>query len=80
MVTKKTFEAIAEALRPRCCVCGRNVRELSGGTIGCAVHGIRETEAPSHAQVVEGVADVFASTNPRFDRARFYRACGVEVK
>jgi hypothetical protein len=80
MTTKKTFEAIAEALRPRCATCGRFVRELSGNTIGCAVHGIVEIDAPSHAQIVEGIADVFAADNPRFDRARFYRACGVEGK
>jgi hypothetical protein len=26
---------------------------------------------------VRVIADVFAADNPRFDRARFYRACGV---
>jgi len=28
---------------------------------------------------VVAVADVLSASSPRFDRARFYRACGVEV-
>lgn len=27
---------------------------------------------------VHGIADVLAADNPRFDRARFYRACGLQ--
>ena len=29
-------------------------------------------------QIVHGVADVFAEDNPRFNRAKFYEACGME--
>lgn len=28
-------------------------------------------------EIAEGLADVFADDNPRFDRARFLTACGI---
>jgi hypothetical protein len=35
--------------------------------------------APSmHGMVAESMADALAADNPRFDRERFLKACGVE--
>ena len=30
------------------------------------------------ASIIERIADVMAQDNPRFDRARFLKACGME--
>ena len=66
MATKKTFEAIAARLFHE-----------ARPWVGNATY---ETEWRQYERDVCAIADVLASTNPRFDRARFYRACGVEVK
>jgi len=34
---------------------------------------------PAVKSIAEGLAEVFAAENPRFDRTRFLRACGVEI-
>lgn len=33
---------------------------------------------PQHERLASNFADALAHTNPRFDRARFLKACGVE--
>lgn len=43
----------------------------------------RENDAPGYAEknrgVVYAIAAALASENPRFDRARFLKACGLEI-
>jgi len=36
------------------------------------------TSASTHYQIATACANYLASQNPRFDRARFLKACGVE--
>ena len=56
--------------------------EMYAGEIALARHGI--TNHPDvwlkvH-DLIRSTADIFAQDNPRFDRARFYLACGLEDK
>jgi hypothetical protein len=50
----------------------RAVRETTKGPTGFSV-GETDREAFAHS-----LADMCAAQNPRFDRARFLKACGVE--
>ena len=45
--------------------------ELIAGTIA------RLPAGPAHREVARLFADALAGTNPRFDHAKFLRACGV---
>ena len=47
--------------------------ELIAEVIGKAWHGSADTRA----DIANAFADELESTNPRFDRARFLTACGV---
>lgn len=62
-MSKKHFEALAAALN--------GVGPLSEDTTS--------KQAIQWLSDVDAVADVCASFNPNFDRARFLQACGVEV-
>lgn len=43
-----------------------------------AAQVIRETAPLSHRErIAEGFAEMFAADNPRFERERFYAACGL---
>lgn len=39
---------------------------------------VSATSASTQEQIAMACADYFASDNPRFDRARFLKACGVD--
>jgi hypothetical protein len=69
-MTKKNFEALAEALRERCpnYVVGDDDASLS-----------TRHQRVGWFQAVSAVTSVCEANNPRFDRERFYRACGIEV-
>lgn len=65
-MTKKDYEAIARTVRG-------------------SLEAISATELPHTASVREAIkhtavdlSRIFAADNPRFDRARFLKACGVE--
>ena len=70
MMSKKHFNALAAALR--------QTRD--------ALNRDHQGDSPDHARDVHrawrmtcrDVANVCAQTNPRFDRARFLAACGME--
>jgi len=64
-MSKKHFEALAAALQAN--------RAVEGGM------GFYKFSEEQWLDGVGRVADVCASFNPNFDRARFLKACGVEV-
>jgi len=64
MMTKKHYEAIAAS-----------VRRAHLQHQGFNIH-LRPVQSMS--LYAGNIADYFASENPRFDRARFLKACGVE--
>lgn len=74
MVTKRTFAAIAEKLRlskphvPQ----GADAEALT-----TREYRARCAKSAQWSNDVVVIADVFSAENPRFDRMRFYRACGV---
>jgi len=61
-MTRKDYKAFAAEFRP---LVIRSASEPS-------------TEHHTMLLVVGRTADIFARDNPRFDRARFYTACGYE--
>lgn len=63
-MTKQDFELIAGVIREDL------TTETTGFTSGVLAH-VRQ-------QVADAFADRLATQNPRFDRARFVRACGAE--
>jgi len=63
-MTKKDYEAIARAL-------ARQIDAFPSAIENHAAHCAR-------AQTCSNIADHCAADNPRFDRARFLKACGVE--
>ena len=67
-MTRKDFELIAAAIRTR-------VPSLSARTNAAMDAGAFQ----ACGDIARRLADTLASTNPRFDRARFLRACGVEA-
>ena len=69
-MTKKDFEAIARAITEARAL-GRHARSPIAATIGDA-----RGDACDDCAVL--IADHCASDNPRFDRARFLKACGVQ--
>lgn len=63
-MTRKDYELIAAALR--------DTRDL---TDWAEPHGLAELNGVARA--AQTLADRLHSTNPRFDRARFLKACGA---
>ena len=62
MLTQKDFKAVAEIIEKR--------KKLNRGT--------RRTPNFLYADNLAGdLADYFATQNPRFDRERFMKACGL---
>jgi len=43
-----------------------------------SIYGTDETEKTTWRVLVRCMAETLATDNPRFDRARFYKACGME--
>ncbi len=75
MVTKRTFAAIAEKFR----LSKPYVPEgADADALTAQECRARCAKAAQWSNDVVVVADAFAAENPRFDRIRFYRACGVE--
>lgn len=64
-MTRKHFEAIANAIRQH--------REL------CSEKPKRNAGLATLESLAWDIAGFFEGENPRFDRARFLRACGVEA-
>lgn len=60
---RRHYEFVASVLRPRI----ERERAADGGF-----------RVPATSSVARDFADAFESGNPRFDRARFLKACGVE--
>ena len=67
-MTRKDFELIASAIRTRTPsrVARTNAAMDAGAFQACE-------------DIARRLADTLADTNPRFDKARFLRACGVEA-
>jgi len=63
MMTKKNFEAIAEALRQSTVQFDETDGYFERGRLTQSL------------MVVSDLADVFAADNPRFDRQKFLEAC-----
>lgn len=67
-MTRKHFEALAEAIRYAQCF---NPWPSDAE---------REAAEVMRRTVANNVADVCAQANPRFDRARFLAACGIATR
>ena len=66
-MTRKDYETIAAAIK----AAAQNIDpDYSRETVNNMLHGVIMS---AHA-----LADALAQENPRFDRARFLKACGVE--
>ena len=64
MLTKKDFEAVAEIIaEDYACYNGPGGAGICGDVL---------------ADISDKLADYFATQNPRFDRERFMKACGLE--
>lgn len=79
-MTRKDFVAIARAIK--------DAREASApqsaraGTASSDINAIREdADRQTHARIFDSLsrslAQVCASTNPKFDKTKFLTACGV---
>ena len=67
MLTKKDFKAVARIIKNYLPIGHITASEVSANTI-------RE----KNKVVVKKLADYFATQNPRFDRERFFIACGLD--
>jgi hypothetical protein len=67
-MTKKDFELIAAALL------AEKMRVIDSRTYDEGERADREMQCDASANAL---ADALATTNPRFDRAKFLTACGV---
>lgn len=77
MFTKKHFEAVAGALRSAGEIVA-DVDERTGDGLDDIKEEARECGLAEGVEVVaHEMARVFAHSNPRFNKARFLRACGV---
>jgi hypothetical protein len=75
MVTKRTFAAIAEKFR----LSKPYVPEgADADALTTQEYRARCAKAVQWNNDVVVIADAFATENPRFDRRRFYLACGVD--
>lgn len=84
-MSKKDYQALARAIyitTGRICGipdCGRPFVSLTGGTQGCAVHGLRawlkRDSERMREEIITAVASALENDNPRFDHARFIEAC-----
>ena len=63
MMTRKQFEAIAQAFR-----------EIEGDY---DIQACNDVSAGIIKYLAESIADVCADNNPNFDRERFIKACGL---
>jgi len=66
MVSKKDFKAVAEIISE---YTGQNAAYFNG------IHRREVTQTVRH--VTNKLADYFAAQNPRFNRERFMKACGL---
>jgi len=64
-MTKKDYEAVAQVLATK--------SELIERTIHAPA--VAEAKRALMAEIVDGLAEMFASENPRFSRERFAQAC-----
>lgn len=74
MMTKRHFEAIATALRD-------DAAHINAGAEFAPYHTLNKWQQGAYDQwntTVLALAAVCAAENPRFDRARFLTACGVQ--
>lgn len=70
-MTKKDYVRIAQVFHvTRCYV------DVPGRVTGKPT--CQETDAATWEALAYEMADMLATDNPRFDRARFLKACGVE--
>lgn len=86
MITKQTFEALAASIR-RQVDKAHNMYDLLERKEWLE-NGAEDDEQNSYAfnagmklsciRIAEDAADHFEQSNPRFDRARFMKACGLE--
>lgn len=65
-MTRKDYQSLAAALR-------------RAATPAALVQRDADCYRQQHAKDVHAIADALASDNPRFDRARFLSACGVDA-
>ena len=65
MPSKKHFEAIAKIVRDA----KTDLKSAPNATVA---------RDEVHAMIAEDLSEYFASQNPRFDRSRFLKACGLE--
>jgi hypothetical protein len=71
MNTKKDFEATARIIA-RTAQAAREATEKGGA--------FQEGALTALSLVADGLAAQYGAENPRFDRARFFKACGLEAK
>jgi len=64
-MTRKDYEATARVIR-------RNLERAHN-------YGAQVREVLAVQDIAQEMADIFASDNPRFDRAKFLEACGLEA-
>lgn len=66
-MTKKDFELIADAIR--------DVYEYQKDSDG---RGSKKIKQGAIRAAADSLSEALARTNPRFDRARFMAACGID--
>lgn len=71
-MSRKHYEAVAKAIRNELDIWA-NEQYLSGDK----AYASRVVHDATRG-IARELADTFASDNSRFDRQRFYRACGIE--
>jgi hypothetical protein len=72
-LSKKDYERIAFVIRE-----ARELKAPAGGGVVAESYWINGAEVISDA-IAQDLATYFERDNPRFDRARFLKACGIEV-
>jgi hypothetical protein len=71
MLTKKDFKAVAEIIRKEVPYCRIQGYALQGITQG------DNARIGTCSWIAQNLANYFATQNPRFDRERFMKACGL---
>ena len=64
-MTRKDYVAIAAAIS-------------DGALVNCATQAEVQMQATVRSKIARQLAEGMAADNPRFDRARFLKACGVQ--